>query len=498
MRFSHIFLFLLFVLPQVGLLTSCDPDTEIRTGNDIALEFSVDTLLFDTVFTARGSATRSFRVYNRSEEAIQIDRISVAGTTGVEYTFNVDGRQGPEVTDAVIWAEDSIWVFVEVEVDPTDPVNVSPFVAEDQIVFETGDNRAEVILQAFGQNAIYLGERSGIAGITCNGGTEIWDSELPYVIRGRFVIDNCVLQVPEGRRIYITGGIARDEDIGIFNDGVLIVNSNASLQILGTREDPVIIQTDRLEPRFQEEVGQYRGIFLVPESQNNIISHAQLLHGIEGLVVDSLAEVDIDNSIIAYTAGAALRGKNARVTARNSIFHSNFGDAILFIQGVRLDMDHCTVASYGSDARTLALQNFECFDPSDPQCTDRAESPIIFNARNSIFAGPQQDEIIFVDGFDRNPINFRVNMENCVVRVSERFASDDTLFPNFFTELCQGCYNLQFGDDLFLDLDEDDYRLDTMSVAIGLGQLIPGLEEDIEGNLRVEPAAAGAYAAPIE
>ncbi|MEL6805597.1 MAG: hypothetical protein AAFO91_17645, partial [Bacteroidota bacterium] len=78
MRPYHALLFLLFVLPQVGLLTSCDPDTDIRTGSDIVLEFSVDTLKFDTVFTARGSATRSFRVYNRSDEAIQIDRISLA------------------------------------------------------------------------------------------------------------------------------------------------------------------------------------------------------------------------------------------------------------------------------------------------------------------------------------------------------------------------------------------------------------------------------------
>ncbi|MEL7376413.1 MAG: hypothetical protein AAFN65_05600 [Bacteroidota bacterium] len=494
MRPYHALLFLLFVLPQVGLLTSCDPDTDIRTGSDIVLEFSVDTLKFDTVFTARGSATRSFRVYNRSDEAIQIDRISLAGMTGVEYTFNVDGRQGPEVRDAVIWAEDSIWVFVEVEVDPTAPVNVSPFVAEDLLIFETGDVQSEVVLQSFGQNANYIGFRGEFGGLTCNNSTVVWDSELPYVIRGGLIIDSCTLQLAAGTEVYITGGIARDEQVGVFNNGLIFVFPNGSLQMLGTRDEPILVQTDRLEPEFQEEVGQYRGIFLGPLSQDNIISHTHLLHGIEGLIVDSLAEVDIDNSVIAYTAGAALRGRNASVRASNSVFHSNFGDAILFVQGVRLTLDHCTVASYGADARALALQNFECFDS---ECNNNAASPVILNARNSIFAGPQFEEIIFVDGTQRqDPTAFRINVENSVVRVGNEFTGPNAIWPDFLTELCQGCYNLQNGDDLFLGIDEDDYRLDTMSVAIGLGEILPGLEEDIEGNMRVAPVAAGAYAAP--
>lgn len=494
MRLYHALLFLLFVLPQVGLLTSCDPDTEIRTGSDITLEFSVDTLKFDTVFTARGSATRSFRVYNRSDEAIQIDRISLAGMTGVEYTFNVDGMQGPEVTDAVIWAEDSIWVFVEVEVDPTAPTDVSPFVAIDEIIFETGETRAEVVLQSFGQNATYIGFRGDFLGISCNNGTVVWDSELPYVIRGGLFIDSCTLQMMAGTEVYITGGIARNDDIGIFNDGLIFVLPDGSLQMLGTRDEPILVQTDRLEPEFQEEVGQYRGIFLGPLSQNNIISHAHLLHGIEGLIVDSLAEVDIDNSVIAYTAGAAIRGSNARVSATNSIFHSNFGDAILFFQGVRMDLDHCTVASYGADALALGLQNFECFDA---ECNIAASSPVVLNARNCIFAGQQRDEIIFSDFTRRaDPAAFRANIQNSIVRTSDDFAGPDRDWSDFLTDVCQGCYNLQNGDELFLDIDQDDYRLDTMSVAIGLGEIIPGLEEDIEGNIRIAPVAAGAYAAP--
>ena len=87
----------------------------------------------ETVFTARGSATRIFKVYNDADDPVQIDRIEVAGETGVDFTFNVDGIQGPAAEQVVIFGRDSIFVFVEVEVDPSDPVAVSPFIGGETV-----------------------------------------------------------------------------------------------------------------------------------------------------------------------------------------------------------------------------------------------------------------------------------------------------------------------------------------------------------------------------
>ena len=41
------------------------------------LEFSLDTLRFDTVFTERGSATRILKVYNPNDESVRISRIAL-------------------------------------------------------------------------------------------------------------------------------------------------------------------------------------------------------------------------------------------------------------------------------------------------------------------------------------------------------------------------------------------------------------------------------------
>jgi len=155
MKFYHL-------LPAIaGLLlltvTACEVDTEFVTGEEVRLRFSVDTLTFDTVFASRGSATRQFKVYNEGDEPVMIDRIRVAGETGVSYTFNVDGFSGPVAEDVIIFGSDSIFVFVEVTVDPTAPEETSPFVAEDRMVFETGSAERDVTLLAFGQNANILG-----------------------------------------------------------------------------------------------------------------------------------------------------------------------------------------------------------------------------------------------------------------------------------------------------------------------------------------------------
>ena len=88
---------LIFLTAAVLILltTACDVETEFLTGDDVQLRFSVDTLAFDTVFVARGSATQRMKVYNDNEQPIKIDRVSVEGQTGVNFIFNIDGTGGP-------------------------------------------------------------------------------------------------------------------------------------------------------------------------------------------------------------------------------------------------------------------------------------------------------------------------------------------------------------------------------------------------------------------
>jgi hypothetical protein len=479
---------LLLLMAFSGLLVmACEVETEFVTGEQVELRFSTDTLTFDTVFTDRGSATRSFRVYNDGEQPVKIDRIRVGQTSGVDFIFNVDGFQGPEAEDVVIWGQDSIFVFVEVFVDPTEPEEVSPFIVEDALIFETGNAAEEVTLIAFGQNADYINgfNRGEFFGISCDNGVRTFRQDLPTVIYGSMFIDSCTVQALPGTRIYLHGGVQRNELIGgqgIFNDGFIFTQPDGSIQLLGTLENPVIVQTDRLEEEFADDPAKYRGLILGPGSQDNIIEHTQLLNSIIGVTIDSAAEVRIENSVIAFSGGPAISAYQSDVTVRNSLFHSNFGNAVQFIKGGTLRMQHTTIANYGVDASGLVLTNFDC-DENGENCVF---APMVARVENSIVSGSRGSEVILVDIFQgEEPLTFDVEIDNSVVRTDSRFLTDQNgLYADFYESICRNCVNLEFSDPLFVSIDDDDYALDSLSVARNLGVFLPALPQDLLGNQR--------------
>lgn len=475
---------------------ACDVDTQFVTGDAVQLRFSTDTIAFDTVFTARGSATRQFKVYNDQDQPVKIDRITVDGETGVNFIFNIDGTQGPEATDVVIWGQDSIFVFVEVEVDPTEPEETSPFIAEDRLIFETGDVREDVVLLAFGQNANYInGFSRGIPfRITCENGIAALPVDLPTVIYGSMFIDSCTLQALPGTRIFFHGGVQRNDVQfgGFFNDGFIFTQPDGSIQFLGTLEDPVIVRTDRLEENFAEDPAKYRGLILGPGSKDNRLEHTQLLNSIVGITIDSAAEVTVENSVIAYSGGPAISAYQSDVTISNSVFHSNFGNAIQFVKGGNLTMEHTTIANYGVDASSLVLTNFSC-DDSGQNCI---AAPMVAQINNSIISGSRGSELIFLDIFeDMEPTQFRVSIDNSVVRTDQAFLdSQNGIFSDFYEAICDGCLNLNFSDPLFQSIEQDDYQLDSLSIARNLGEFIPALPLDLLGIDRdMDMPDAGAF-----
>ena len=122
------------------------------------LQFSIDTLTLDTVFTTIGSATRSFKVINGSTEPIEIDRVTLAGGQNSDFRLNIDGvPTKTSIENVRIPAEDSIYIFVEVSIDPNDQNN--PYVITDEVQFEFKGQEQRVVLEAWGQNAIYVGSK---------------------------------------------------------------------------------------------------------------------------------------------------------------------------------------------------------------------------------------------------------------------------------------------------------------------------------------------------
>lgn len=483
--------YFLLAIPLYFLFFSCNKDETFTTSNSDKLEFSVDTLFFDTIFTEIGSATRFFRVYNRADQSIRISKIALKGNNQSKFNLNVDGIPGDTHEEVVIYPNDSIYVFAEVKINPDAPLSESPYFVFDEVVFETNGNTQSVILGAWGQNANYFPSRfhkDSVAVFTCTGDLT-WDDPKPYVLYGIVAFVDCQLNIPAGARIHVHGGLSRVfDEMGnpvIYNSGRMVLGENAKLNVQGTIENPVIFEGDRTEDDlgfdFKNADGQWTGIIFSAGSQGNVMENAIVKNSLFGMYVDSSAEVSLKNVQIYNTSGPGLFAYHAKVNAENCLFYNNNTNAVQLTFGGDYNFDYCTLANYGTDASALSMTNGTCYDPD---CVNAAAYRLNAYFRNSIIYGSLADEIFLLDftgtqGADR--VAFNYNFEKCIIRARD-INDAERGYPNFY-DYCD-CFNAQPSDAIFVSINEDDYHLDTLSVAEQKAVPLNGILFDLEGNDR--------------
>ena len=474
----------------MAFLSSCKKDS-FFTGTNANLRLELDTLRFDTVFTELGSATRFFKIYNDLQEDLEINNIRIEGGDNSFFRLNVDGTPGNSFDNLRINAGDSAYIFAEVTIDPDQAVSISPFIVEDWLRINTGDTEQSILLEAWGQNANYIPSRfsdSQLNLFSCDLGEWVWDDPRPYVIYGGLIIDSCRLVLPAGTRVHVHGGLAINE-LGVYNDGLILVTNNASIHSLGTVDEPVIIQGDRLEEDFQFSAGQWNGINLLPGSTNNIFRHTHILHPIVGLRVDSSSQAVLNSCEIAFTASSGLLGVHSSIEISNSLFYENGSFGIQLSYGGNYNINFCTVANYNNQSEAIRIDNFfdlSLFDEIPP-----AFNPANVNIKNSIFVGNDTDEISLGDGLDGyDPSFFNYEFDHCIVNVDELIEADQ--YPNFFDN-CINCIQEMNGDTLFINLSEYDFHLDTMSIAQNKGISIFNLDFDKDGRSRDGMPDLGCY-----
>ena len=481
---------LLAVTTLLWNLSSCRQDV-IFDGSDIPLEFSLDTLRFDTVFTEIGSVTRSFRIFNPLDEAVIIDAVELEEGDNSKFRLNVDGIPGSQVQDTRIEAQDSIHVFVEVTVDPDAPLSISPFVIEELIHIRANNSSFDIHLEAWGQNANYptMFDNGTINPFSCNGGTLVWDDPKPYVIYGVLFLDGCVLRIAPGTDIFVHGGVGINEQLGIFNDGIIVISENSRIESLGTADEPVTFSSDRLEDEFAEVAGQWAGILIQAGSRGNRMEHTIVRHPIIGVSVDSAATLSLDNCVFGFTGSSGLVAEHADVTATNCLFFQNGTNGISLGYGGNYTLTHCTSANYDNQGVAIAANNIRC---TDPLCLEEIRvNPLNLSLDNCILTGNDMDEISFFDIFDgTEPGAFEYSLSHTFLNVEETL--EDETFADFFDH-CEACVTVTRMDSLFISIDEHDYHLDTTSLAIDQGRFV-GVTSDLDDNPReIEAVDVGCY-----
>lgn len=500
------FLYGIAAFACVILWSSCrnDFETVASTGN---LEFSRDTVYLDTVFTNIGSSTYNLKVYNRSNDDINIPTIALGDGEASNYRLNVDGIPGRSFEDITILAKDSIFIFIETTIDINNfPNPDNAFLYTDKILFDTGGNEQDVDLVTLVQDAVFLFPEQFAdgtietlnLGMDANGddilveGFFLDDTELnftnekPYVIYG-------FAAVPQDKTLTIDAG-AR---VHFHADSGIIVANMGSIQANGApssdpelMENEVIFEGDRLEPGFADIPGQWSTIWLTQGSTNNSFTNTTIKNSVVGILNDN-SPLTLDNVQIYNSANVGLLGRTATIVGNNVVINNSGQASLACSLGGDYVFNHSTFANYWANSfRTfpaVLIDNVLQVSETEVVVADlvRAE----FN--NCIVYGSEQREL----GFVNNPsaqFNFKFN--NSLIRFEDPNGEFTNVpeyqfqNPSLYSDIVRN------QDPVFLNTDLNDFNIETgASGADGIGLPGVGPATDLNGTPRGANPDAGAY-----
>ncbi len=477
------------IISVVTINFGCKKDAFI-TEPSANIELSTDTVTFDTIFTTIGSVTRIFKIRNPHNEDIKIASIYLAGGNASNFRLNIDGTAANEVKNVRIPKKDSLFIFVEVTLDPVN--DILPLIVRDSVIIVANGNVNNVKLIAFGQD-VHLIDGEVLE-------TQTWVNDKPYLIYNSMGVDTgAVLTIEEGVKVYL------HDYSGIYVWGQLLVE--------GTPENPVIFEGDRFDRGYDKSAGRWGFIYIDPMSTGNIIDHAIIKNPTVGLWVghyfyDETPQIQVSNSMILNAAAHGIIALGADMMVYNTIIADCNNYAVAITKGGTYNFYHCTISNqgayYADDIEgfyrgranpSIVLMNYfeEYIVDSTYNIVREKFTKDLTEANfvNSIITGTRYTKNeIFAKEYEEEQLAFNFHFDHCLIKnvadsVIEQFGDNftnwtDSLYANFVNDsLLNGEY---------------DFHLDSLSPAQNAGDpsvfdLYPFLRYDLNGNPRDDDEA---------
>lgn len=467
-----------------------------KASSQGSLAYSSDTLMFDTVFTSAGSSTRQVKIINKENRRLNISSIRLFRGEQSPYFINVNGVSGKALQNIEIEANDSIYVFMSVFINPGNQDD--PFIVEDRLVATVGDQHFDLPVLGYGQDAIYI--KDSVLS------TQTWTKNKPYVIVENALVDEGqTLTIQAGTRVYVHA------------DSRLFVTGN--LKIIGTKTDSVVFQGDRIDRRiyFDENDfingvgGEWGGVYFSKTSYNNQIDYALFKNGgattyLNGSpVVDATIQVDPDtvniainntpklimnNSIIRNSGGYGIFAYGGSVKAENCLIFANAKDNVALVRGGYYQFLGCTIAGYANRISSATEKHYgviavDFFNIGNNQID---WAPLKASFINCIIYGGSEDEIA-VGRLDGQATPAEISLKNCLYKNTKE------ILPNWVS-LTNNIVNQTplFVETSAGNLAQNDYHTELGSPDKGAGTSFSGmLMQDLEGITRGNPPSIGCF-----
>ncbi|WP_430973414.1 hypothetical protein [Sunxiuqinia rutila] len=443
-KILHIIIGLLILV----VVISCE-DEKYVSINEVQLAFSADTVMFDTIFTSIGSTTQHLKVYNPYDQKLLISSVRLAKGDESKFRLNVNGIAENEVFDLEIPPQDSIYIFVEVTIDPTG--NNMAMVVQDSIEFTTNASFQDIDLVAWGQD-FHLVRDARIK-------TTTWTADKPYLVYNYAYVDSGeVLTIDPGAKIYF------HDNAGLYVRG--------RIKAQGEFGQPIVFQGDRLEDVYQDVPDQWNGLLLFSGSHGNVFNYAEIKNANIGLQVGNIedegyATVELGNTKIYNHAYAGIFSLKSKIKAYNCLITNCGFYAAALLVGGEYDFYHTTIANYwggfsgtSRSSASLVLSNLLIIDQSSGESVSYVGDLEKANFANSIITGNISSGNELELGIS-DEAGFNYNFDHCLLQVSDTFNISD---PDYFSGILRGI------DPKFKDPYEKlNFELDTLSPAKDAG-----------------------------
>lgn len=436
-------------------MTSCKKEKGFSKGN---LSFSVDTVLFDTVFTTLGSTTQQFKIYNNDKKVVNIEEIELMGGANSPFRINIDGISAYLHKNVEMPAKDSLFAFVEVTLNVNG--QLLPMIIEDSVRFRTNGKDQYIKLAVWGQDA-YFYNNEYVEGT--------WPNDKPHVIYNRAVVDsNKTLTIQPNTKIYM-------------HKNSMIIVYKSTLNVEGTLGNEVIFQGDRLEQFYKDVAGQYYGIYF-QESEPSTINYAIIKNGTAGVHATGKNTSNTNNITITNTQilnnasyGVFLFDRS-KVKIENSIIAKSGSHGLFVLQGGTYDIKHSHLLGYGKDNQSavIGIKNYY----------NGIASGVNGSITNSVIYGNQRFEVAFDTV---NPLNdptfINIAFNRCLIKLENQ-----STHPMYQDGIIWN------SNPIFTNVSEGKFKPLSSSPLNNAGNSAYFLPTDIEGNGRdITNPDIGAY-----
>jgi hypothetical protein len=464
---NFILIVIVSIVFSIGF-SACNDDIFSTNPKD-KLTFSKDTLTFDTVFTTLGSATSKILIYNKNNFALKISNIGLGGGKSSPFRINVNGSltTDNQFKDVELRANDSMYVFVAVTVDPNNAN--SPVFIQDSIVFQTNGVFQNIKLQAYGQDMKILRNKLIQNDTTLT-------AEKPYLVYGYVSVDSTkMLTINPGCKFYF------------HNNANMIIYGNLKAQ--GTAANPIIMRGDRLDKikfstpfPYNNVAGQWGGLYLLGNAGNHVLHHVYMNSGYVGIYYSNndrniIPNLEITDCRIHNFLVYGLVVQNGNVQVSNSEI-SNTSSYTVFLNGGNHTFLQSTIANY--------------FDNSSIQPTSRDKKPAVMimnlnrvapmqtTFKNCIISGDIENEFTLATRFEDQ---YNGIFDHCYIRKPDKLT-----LPQFTNIKWSTAKDTVF-KSIHYDYEKNIYfnfMPDSVSPARGIADPIVAAQFplDLNGNIR--------------